>query len=101
MPAAGISSKQPDEGSKPGAVDPRDAQIAELKKELAAARRSGPVAAVDGPPVRLKVEPPHSELHYAGRIIGTEFTEVPARMAAAVMEAADSAGVTLTQDLEG
>ncbi len=98
MPAA--SSKQPDEGSKQEAEDPRDARIVELEKQLAALRRS-PAATVNGLPVRLKVEPPHSELHFAGRIIGTEYTEVPAGMAAAYVQAAADAGVTLTQDLEG
>jgi hypothetical protein len=51
--------------------------------------------------VRLKVEAPHAALHYAGHVIGTEFTEVPASIAAALMAGAADAGVTLTQDQEG
>jgi hypothetical protein len=98
MPTAG--NKQPDSpdtaADKP---DPRDARIVELEQQLAAIQR--PTITIQGLPVRLKVEPPHSELHYAGRIIGTDYTEVPANMASAYMEAAADAGVTLTQDQEG
>lgn len=88
------------EGQKPAAPDPRDARIAELEQQLAEIRRPS-AAGVSGPPARLKVEPPHSEVHHAGIVIGTEFTEVPANRVAALMEAAEGAGVTLTQDLEG
>jgi hypothetical protein len=87
------------EGQKPAASDPRDARIAELEKQLAEIK--SPRVTVTGTPARLKVEAPHSEMHYAGRIIGTEFTEVPASMAASIMEAAADAGVTLTMDQEG
>lgn len=101
MPTAS-RDKQPveGEGQKPAAPDPRDARIADLEKQLAEAQHPRPVAADDVSPVRLKVEAPHSEMHYAGRILGTEFTEVPANMVSAYMEAADAAGVTLTQDQE-
>ena len=102
MPTTSRSQQPAEEPAQ--APDPRDARIAELESQLAEAQRpaqaAGPVTA-DSPPVRLKVELPHSELHYAGHIIGAEFTEVPASVAAALMAAAADAGVTLTQDLEG
>jgi len=88
--------------------DPRDAEIERLRRELEEARRAVPaVTSMSGPvtflgqPVRLKVEPPHSELHFAGHVIGTEYTEVPGHLAAAFTTAAADAGVTLTQDQEG
>lgn len=96
MPTA--SSKPPAE-AEAAAPDPRDARIAELEEKLATLQR--PTVSVTGQAVRLKVEAPHSELHYAGHKVGTEFTEVPANLAASFMEAAADAGVTLTQDMEG
>jgi hypothetical protein len=100
MPAASRDKQPVDvEEQKPVALDPRDARIAELEAQLAEIKRP-PASADFGLPARLKVEAPHSELHYAGRVIGTEFTEVPANMLAAYMEAADNAGVTLTMDQE-
>ena len=101
MPAAAKSAPDYGSGQKDAAPDPRDARIADLERQLAEARRPAPAAPFSGPTVRLKVEPPHAELHYAGRVIGAEFTEVPANIAAALMAGASDAGVTLTQDLEG
>lgn len=101
------TAKSQQSDAKDETPDPRDARIAELEQQLEEARRPVPVVTVSGvpqvatgAPVRLKVEAPHSELHYAGRVIGPEFTEVPAALAAAFMEAAADAGVTLTQDQE-
>lgn len=99
MPTTSKSQQDGEPGQKAEAPDPRDARIAELESQLAEARR--PSRTFSGAPVRMKVEPPHSELHYAGRVVGTEYTEVPASQAAAFLEAAAAAGVTLTQDLEG
>lgn len=99
MPAA-AKSQQPAEPDEAETPDPRDAQIADLKRQLEEARRPPQTSPDSGQPVRLRVEAPHSELHYAGRVIGTEYTEVPASMAAALVEAAAAAGVVLTQDQE-
>lgn len=97
MPTA--ARKEPE----PESPDPRDARIAELESQLAEARRPrsavGSVAS-SALSVRLKVEPPHAALHYAGHVIGTEYTEVPANIVAALMAGAADAGVTLTQDME-
>lgn len=95
MPTA--SSKPPAE-AEAAAPDPRDARIAELEEKLAQYQR--PTVSVTGQAVRLRVEAPHSELHYAGHKVGTEYTEVPANLAAAFIEAAADAGVVLTQDQE-
>src|ERR1700758_4507544 len=105
MPTA--KSQPADEPEDASAPDPRDAQIEDLQRQLAAAKeqiealRRPTLSEVSGQPVRLKVEPPHSELHYAGWVVGTEYTEVPANLAAAFAQAASDAGVTLTQDQEG
>jgi len=82
--------------------DPRDARIADLERQLEESRRRPTVvgAQESATSVRLKVEPPHSEMHYAGRVLSTEYTEVPASQVAAFFEAAADSGVTLTQDQE-
>lgn len=97
MPAA--KDQKPAEPAEAEAPDPRDAKIADLERQLEEARRPR-LTVTGGQPVRLKVKPPHSELHYAGHVIGREYTEVPANLAAAFMEAAADAGVALTQDQE-
>jgi len=51
----------------------------------------------EGAAVMLKVEPPHGSLSHGGVTVTTEFTSVPAGMAAAVLTAADEAGVKITQ----
>ena len=48
--------------------------------------------------VRIKVEAPHEAMSFGGYTVGSEFQEVPARVAAGLHEAAASAGVTLTQE---
>lgn len=45
----------------------------------------------------MKVEPPHSEVTFGGVTVGTDFTLVPAHMAANVASAAAEAGVKITQ----
>jgi hypothetical protein len=46
----------------------------------------------------MKVEEPHAALTYGGVTVGTEFTTVPAALAAPITEAAADAGVTITQE---
>jgi hypothetical protein len=48
--------------------------------------------------VRMKVEPPHESMQFGHYVIGSEFTAVPAAMAGPLTEAADRAGVTITQE---
>jgi hypothetical protein len=55
-------------------------------------------AALDAEAIRLKVEPPHSELTHGGVTVTSEFTSVPAGRAAAILTAADEAGVKITQE---
>lgn len=57
-------------------------------------------AAAAVPTVRLKVEPPHSSVTVNFVTVGPEFTEVPESAAAAIMQGANDAGVTITQDQE-
>jgi 2-oxoglutarate dehydrogenase E2 component (dihydrolipoamide succinyltransferase) len=55
-------------------------------------------AAADEGAVRMKVEGGHASLSYGGVTVGTEFTTVPAALAAPFLEAAADAGVTITQE---
>jgi hypothetical protein len=55
-------------------------------------------AAAGGRTVRMKVESPHSEMHFGGVKVGTVFTEVPAHFASALSQAAAESGVTITQE---
>ena len=48
--------------------------------------------------MQMKVEPPHESLTHGGVTVTNEFTSVPASMAAAIMAAADDAGVKITQE---
>lgn len=75
-------------------ADPRDARIQELERQLEQRRGGQPGQVM----ARVKVEPPHSELHYAGMVVGQDFTEVPQQQLGTLYEAAASAGVTLTQE---
>lgn len=49
-------------------------------------------------PVRLKVEPPHSALHWGGHVVGEDWTEVPASAEPHIMNAAAEAGVTISRE---
>lgn len=60
--------------------------------------RQAAAAVASGEAVRMKVEEPHESLTYGGVTVGTEFTTVPSSMAAALVEAAADAGVTITQE---
>ncbi len=78
---------------KAPAVSPRD-RAAQLEDELAEVRRE----ASGQPTVRLKVEGPHSALVHNGITVGSDWTEVPADAAPAIMEGAVNSGVSLVQE---
>ena len=88
--------EQHDSAAAPAAGDkPADeGRIAELENELGKLR----AAAISGLKVLLRVGKPHDSLTYGGITITAEPTEVPARHAPAMQEAAARAGVTLIQE---
>lgn len=49
------------------------------------------------PTVRLRVEGAHSQITVGHVTVGTDWTDVPAHMAAALLEGAADAGVKITQ----
>lgn len=54
-------------------------------------------AGLHGPAtVKVKVELPHSELHFGGLFVDNEFTPVPLERLASLQQAAENAQVTLT-----
>ena len=69
-------------------------RIAELEAELRQLR----AAAVRGAHALLRVRGPHSEFHYAGVTVRGEPTPVPERLVPSMMQAAEHAGVTLSQE---
>lgn len=79
----------------PAQADPRDAEIARLRQQVASLQAAPVVPGEDD--VEIKVEEPHSEFHFGNVRLGREFTAVPARLAAAIHSAAHEAGVLLTQ----
>lgn len=88
-----------DEAKAPPADEPedgRDAEISRLKLELEAAGKPQ-----DGrfmvPTVEMRVMPPHVEMHHGGVTLGTDWTEVPEHMSAALQGAAQDAGVKIEQ----
>jgi hypothetical protein len=74
-----------------GLTADEDARLAELQ-----AKRDAALVA-EGAAVMLKVESPHESLTHGGVTVTTEYTSVPAGMAAAIMTAAGEAGVKITQ----
>jgi hypothetical protein len=88
-PAAAEQAAEP--AAEGGLTADEERQLGELQARRDAAS-SGP------PPVRIKVEAPHSAMTFGGVTVGTEFQDVPARLAADMHEAAIAAGVTLTQE---
>ena len=85
--------QQPAQAPPTGALSSQeDAYLA----RLLARRDAAAVAA--GEAVRMKVEGGHESLTYGGLTVGTEFTNVPVSMVAALVEAAADAGVTITQE---
>ena len=88
---------------QPGASQPQDQadssapSRAELEQQLAELQAQ--LRDQDAPaPIRMKVEGPHASFSYGGVAVGTEFTDVPATHVAALVTAADEAGVTITQE---
>lgn len=70
------------------------ARAAALRREAAAIEE-----AAGGPAmINVKVEPPHSEMHFGGLWVGNEFTPVPRTRLAALQQAADDAQVTLVTE---
>lgn len=61
-----------------------------------AAKREAALAARPGQ-VQVRVEPPHSEMHFGGHVISNDWTSVPESALAPLTVAAADSGVTLTQ----
>ena len=92
-PASPAPSQQdaPQEPASEGLSADEQAELGQLL-----AKRDAAVAGPD--PVRLKVEPPHASISFGGVTVASEFTSVPASIAAAVTGAAAEAGVKITQE---
>jgi|SRR6185312_2984580 len=67
-----------------------------LELQAKAARAAAGEAGI----VRMKVEPPHSEVTHANFTIGSDWTQVPAWLAPIMSNAAAAAGVKITQESE-
>ena len=94
-PAAAPAAPAPAAAPAAAAAPELTAAEANQLTKLLAKRDAALVA--EGAAVMLKVEPPHGSLSHGGVTVTTEFTSVPAGMAAAVLTAADEAGVKITQ----
>jgi hypothetical protein len=90
-PPAAPAPAAPAPAPEAGLTAAEEATLAELT-----ARRDAALVAA-GAAVMLKVEAPHESLTHGGVTVTTEFTSVPAGMAAAVLTAAGEAGVKITQ----
>jgi hypothetical protein len=78
------------------APDPRDAEIARLRSELEAAGK--PVTDPGPGAVQLRVTAPAGgSMQFAHTKVGPDWTDVPAGLVPALMQAADTAGVTIEQ----
>jgi len=104
-PAAAPAGQQPAQapGPAPPAAPSPESPTAEglsvsEQTELGQLLAKRDAAAAGAGASSLKVEPPHSAFSYGGVTVASEFTDVPALMAAAVVEAAAEAGVTITQE---
>lgn len=82
------AGKQPDPGAAMREVAELERRLGELK---AGSSEPGQVQ-------RLKVEPPHSAITFGGVTVGTDYTDVPAAVAADLVSEAAAAGVTITQE---
>ena len=71
------------------------ARAAALRREAARLEQE---AGAGTPTINVKIEPPHSELHFGGTFVGNDFVPVPRSRLAAIQQAADNAGVTLTTE---
>jgi hypothetical protein len=78
----------------PVADEDLSAKAARLETELASVRAQSH----QGETVRLRVEGDHSAVIHNGVYVGTDWTEVPAHAAPAIMECAADAGVSLVQE---
>lgn len=67
-----------------------------LELQAKAARQAAGEAGI----VRMKVEPPHSEITHANFTVGADWTQVPAWLAPIMANAAANAGVKITQESE-
>lgn len=99
QPAKAENILEQDQGAS-GKQDGPDGLSAEEETRLAELIDKRDRARAGADAVRLKVEPPHSELHHAGVVLTREYTSVPARLAALLQNAAASAGVELTEESE-
>lgn len=90
--AAAAAEAAPAAPAEPAWGDDEQAQL-----EALLARKAASTVAAE-PVVRIRVEAPHEAMSFGGYTVGSEFQEVPARVAAGLHEAAASAGVTLTQE---
>jgi hypothetical protein len=90
-PAADASTAAP---APPAPEEDLSAKAADLEEQLAQVRAQ----AVGGDTVRMKVEDPHVAFALGHINIGTDWTDVPASSAAAIMEGAANSGVTITQE---
>ena len=96
---AAAAPERPQAAQAPAPATPRTGRLsaaeeAELGQLLA--RRDAAAAGAD--PASLKVEPPHQSFTFGGVTVASEYTSVPASMAAAVTGAAAEAGVKITQE---
>jgi hypothetical protein len=84
----------PDSPVPPESDADKRARAAELRREAAALDAlAGGIRTVN-----VKVEPPHSELHFGGLSVGNDFTPIPADRLASLQGAASNAGVELTTE---
>ncbi len=85
------------EAQRPVADEPVPALSPAEERKLGEllARRS---QAAGGATVRLKVEPPHSEVTFGGVTVGAGYADVPAHLAADIIQGSAEAGVKITQE---
>jgi hypothetical protein len=86
----GLGENLPSVQAEPdGLTADEERQLGQLLARQTAAAGAGSVA--------MKVEEPHSELHFGGVTLSREWSNVPAHIAGALAEAAERAGVKLSQ----
>jgi hypothetical protein len=69
-------------------------EVQRLEGELAAARAK--LAESQGDTVMVRVEAPHSELHYGGVVLTSDYAPVPRSMLGALTTAANDSKATIT-----
>lgn len=95
---SGAAATPPPAVRPPVAAGPAGKLTADEERQLGELMERQRVAAMAGPTMRLKVEPPHESFEFGGIKVGSEFTEVSERAGVAIMNAAVPAGVTITQE---